>query len=165
MTSGEFKSLLLPCYRQMYATAFAILRNADDASDAVQDTMSALWQKHPVLNIPDNCQAFCCHAVRNVCIDRIRQNSRYYFDRIDCLYPLPANSATDSAVSLDTTKSYLSAILLKFKEKHRHILTLSIFSQLSNDEISNVTGESPENVRAILSRGRKKIKDCMNNEK
>lgn len=36
----------------MYATAFAILRNPDDASDAVQDAMSILWQ-----NIPKDMEA------------------------------------------------------------------------------------------------------------
>lgn len=36
MTDGEFNSILLPQYRQMYATAFAILRDSDDASDAVR---------------------------------------------------------------------------------------------------------------------------------
>lgn len=52
MTSGEFKDRVLPCYRQMYATAFAILRNPDDASDAVQDAISVLWQ-----NIPKDMEA------------------------------------------------------------------------------------------------------------
>lgn len=165
MTSGEFKSILLPCYRQMYATAFAILRNADDASDAVQDTMSTLWQKHPILEIPDNPQAFCYHAVRNVCIDRLRLNSKHYFDQIDNLHFLPADSQADYDVSLDTTTSYINDILLNFKEKHRQILTLSIFSQLSTDEISRATGESPENIRSIISRGRKKIRNYMNDEK
>ncbi len=53
MTDGEFKEILLPCYRRMYAVALAILRNEDDASDAVQDAISALWQRHMDLPIPD----------------------------------------------------------------------------------------------------------------
>ena len=55
--------------------------------------------------------------------------------------------------------------LAQLNERHRKVLTLSIFSQLSYDEISVATGESPENVRVILSRGRKTIKEFLKNER
>lgn len=161
MTRGEFKSIVLPCYRQMYATAFAILRNQDDASDAIQDIVTSLWQRHDALDIPDNPQAFYVHMTRNICIDRLRLDSKKYFEKIDSLYMIASDSEADTELSFSTTKARISDILLKFKEKHRKILILSIFSQLSNDEISVVTGESVENVRKILSRGRKKIKEYL----
>ncbi len=159
MTSGEFKSIIMPCYRQMYMTAFAILRNRDDASDLTQDLILSLWQKHASLPPPDNPQAFCISMARNLCIDRLRRDSNRFFDNIDSLYMMASDSRADSEVSLLTTRRCISEILLKFKEKHRKILILSLFSQLSTDEISTITGESTDNIRAILSRGRKKIKD------
>lgn len=164
MTSGEFKSILLPCYRRMYATAFAILSNADDASDAVQDTMSTLWQKHDSIAVPDNPPAFCCQSVRNTCIDRLRLNAKRYFDNIEALGSVAAEAATDGEVSFGTTRSYVAGLLSGFREKQRKILILSIFSQLLNEEISDITGETIENVRAILSRGRKKLREYMDNE-
>lgn len=165
MTDGEFKSTLLPQYRQMYATAFAILRNPDDAADIVQDVISSLWQKHEKMAVPDNIQAFCNRTVRNSCIDHIRLNSKRFFERIDTMYMVESDSKTDTDVSLSSTKSFISNILLRMKKKHQKILILSIFSQFSNDEISAITGETPENVRVILSRGRKHIKDYLKNEK
>ncbi len=164
MTDGEFNRVLLPQYRQMYATAFAILRDPDDASDAVQDVISSLWQKHSELAIPDNVAAFCRQTIRNHCIDRIRGDSKRYFERIDALYNLPTGSKTDSEVSLSTTSAFIMKCLTTLNKRHREVLTLSIFSQLSNDEISKATGESPENVRVILSRGRKTIKEFLKNE-
>lgn len=165
MTDGEYKSILLPCYRQMYATAFAILHDSADASDVVQDMMILLWQKHEAIAIPQNPQAFCARLVRNHCIDRLRSDTGRYFERIDSLYGMTSDIATDTDVSLRMTESYISEILSTFKAKQRKILILSIFSQLSNDEISSITGESPENVRVILSRGRKKIREYMTDER
>ena len=165
MTDGEFNRIVLPHYRQMYATAFAILRDPDDASDAVQDTVSSLWHKHRHLQIPDNAIAFCNHVIRNHCIDRIRVDSKRYFERIDEMYHLPTDSHTDSNVSLESTSSFILKCLAKLNIRHRKVLILSIFSQLSNNEISVATGESPENVRVILSRGRKAIKEFLKNEK
>lgn len=78
---------------------------------------------------------------------------------------MASDMEADTEISLRTTQSCISDILLRFKEKQRRILILSIFSQLSNDEISVITGESSDNIRAILSRGRKKIKEYLNNGK
>ena len=164
MTSGEFKSIILPCYRRMFATAMAILRNADDASDAVQDTVTALWQRHAGLSVPDNAEAFCCRAMRNTCIDRLRLDSKRYFDNIEGLWAVDSGEATDVDVSLNTMSAYIAELLSGFKEKQRRILMLSIFSQLTNEEISDITGETNENVRAIISRGRKKLKEYLTHE-
>lgn len=164
MTSGEFKSILLPCYRRMYATALAILRDADDASDAVQDTITALWQRHDRIAIPDNPPAFCCRSVRNTCIDRLRLNAKRYFDNIEGLCIVDTDVASDRDLSFNSMSAYIAELLSGFKEKQRKILLLSIFSQLSNNEICDITGETIENVRMILSRGRRKLKEYMNNE-
>lgn len=155
----------MPCYRQMYLTAFAILRNRDDASDVTQDLILSLWQRHETIPVPDNPAAFCVTMARNHCIDRLRHNSKNYFENIDSLYMMASDMEADTEISLRTTQSCISDILLRFKEKQRRILILSIFSQLSNDEISVITGESSDNIRAILSRGRKKIKEYLNNGK
>lgn len=164
MTSGEFKSILLPCYRRMYATAFSILRDVDDASDAVQDTISALWQKHESLEVPENPEAFCCRSVRNNCIDHLRSNAKRYFDNIGNLGDLASATQTDGNASLHTIQAYIDKLLSGFKEKQKKILMLSFYSQLTNDEISKITGESYENVRVIISRGRKKLKEYLENE-
>ncbi|MDE5585629.1 MAG: sigma-70 family RNA polymerase sigma factor [Muribaculaceae bacterium] len=165
MTDGEFKRILLPQYRQMYSAAFAILRDPDDASDAVQDTISVLWQKHETLNIPENVSSFCNITIRNHCIDRIRHNSKHYFERIDALCTLPSDTSTDSKASFTSTSSLIMKCLDHLNERHRKVMILSFFSQLSNNEISIATGESPENVRVILSRGRKTIKEFLKNER
>lgn len=164
MTDGEFNRILLPNYRQMYATAFAILRDPDDASDAVQDVISKLWLKHKGIPIPDNAEAFCRQTIRNHCIDRIRGDAKRYFERIETLLQLPTATKADSQVSLSTTSAFIMKCLMKLNKRHREILALSIFSQLSNEEISKATGESPENVRVILCRGRKTIKENLKNE-
>ena len=165
MTDGEFNKILLPQYRQMYTTAFAILRDTNDASDAVQDTFSALWQKHEQMAPPDNAQAFCNRTIRNLCIDRIRQDSKKYFERIDTLLMIPSDRHADSEASFNSTSSSIMKCLSKLNERYRKVLILSLFSQLSNNEIGVVTGETNENVRVILARGRKTIKDFLKNER
>lgn len=165
MTDGEFKDILLPCYKSMYTVAYTILRDPDDASDIVQDAISALWLRHKDLPVPDNPTAFCIRVVRNNCVDRLRANSKKYFDNIDDADILVSDSQSDNAISFQTTRLRIIKLLSKFKEKQRKILTLNIFSQLSNAEISKIMGESEENVRIILCRGRKMMKKYLNDER
>ncbi len=122
MTDAEFKDILLPCYRRMYAVAYAILRNADDASDAVQDAVSALWQRRGDLPVPDNSLAFCCRTMRNSCIDRLRIDSRRYFDNIDSADDIAAEGAADSLIAYNSAKERITGILSGVKEKQRKIL-------------------------------------------
>lgn len=164
MTDQEFKNILLPCYRRMYAVAFAILRNADDASDAVQDAISSLWQRHNELLIPIDPIAYCCRIARNTCVDFLRRNSKSYFDNIEAADMLTSVSDTDSTVEYSSARKFILGLLSNFKDKQRKILVLNFFSQLSANEISKIMGESEENVRTILCRGRKKIKECLNDE-
>lgn len=148
----------------MYAVAYGILRNSDDASDAVQDAMSSLWQRHDELLIPDNPIAFLSIATRNTCINILRSSSKRYFENIETVNLMMSGNTTDSSAEYSSARTRILEILSDFKDKQRKIIVLSIFSQLSTNEISKVMEESEENVRTILCRGRKKIKERINNE-
>lgn len=78
---------------------------------------------------------------------------------------MPSDTTTDSEASFTSTSSLIMKCIAQLKDRHRKVLILSLFCQLSNDEICTATGESPENVRVILSRGRKTIKEFLKNEK
>lgn len=144
----------------MYAIAFAIFRVSDDASDAVQEAMSRLWSQHLSLTLPDSPDAFCATVVRRTCLDMIRRR------RFDPLEGIEAadTASTDSDAAYHTALNYIKALLVQFPEKQRKVLTLSFISQLSNDEITTVTGLSDANVRQIISRGRQKLKTILSHE-
>lgn len=160
MTETEYRKQIVSCYRGMYAVAFRIFRNVDDASDAVQETMTRLWEKRTETTLPDNPAAFCNVAVRNTCLNMLRQRRFDSLEGID----LPSASPTDAGASYNSALSHLRSLLADFPEKQRKILILSFISQLSNTEITEATGESEANVRQILSRGRQKLKTLLSHE-
>lgn len=144
----------------MYAVAFGIFRNADDASDAVQETMSGLWSRHITLPVPDSPGAFCTSSLRHTCIDMLRKRR---FDSLEGVEAIAAQSA-DAPASFHSSLGFIRSLLDDFPPKQRKILTLSFISQLSNDEIVAATGESAANVRQIISRGRQKLKILISHE-
>lgn len=160
MDSSAFKRLLLPHYRRMYATAITILRNSDDASDAVQKAFTRLWEKRDDLPNIDTPEAYCVTTIKRICIDRIRKNA------------LPINEVTedtllisdDSDIQADNRESLQLVTLLmnKLPEQQRQVLQLRAFNDCSLEEIESITGLTGVNVRTLLSRARRRMKELFN---
>ena len=151
---------MLPHYRRMYATAITILRNSDDASDAVQEAFTRLWEKRDDLPNIDTPEAYCVTTIKRVCIDRIRKNT------------LPINEVTedtllisdDSDIQADNRESLQLVTLLmnKLPEQQRQVLQLRAFNDCSLEEIESITGLTGVNVRTLLSRARRRMKELFN---
>lgn len=72
MTAEDFKCRFLPLHPKLYRIAFALVGNADDAEDILQETYSKLWMKREELEAVRNPEAFCVTWVKNCCLDYLR---------------------------------------------------------------------------------------------
>lgn len=157
MTGTEFKSTVLPLRNAMYSIAFLILRNEDDAADTVQDTVLKLWQRRALIQPDGNLKGYCLSACRNNALSLIR-------DRHECV---PVNDSTDTCTEPDRHIEYrerLSMVekaMTRLPENQRTVIMLSSYSDCSNEEIAEITGMTNVNVRALLSRGRKRLREIL----
>lgn len=160
MDSSAFKRLLLPHYRRMYATAMTILRNSDDASDAVQEAFTRLWEKRDDLPNIDNPEAYCVTTIKRICIDRIRRST------------LPINEVTEDTLLISDDSDELADnreslqlvahLMNSLPEKQRYVLQLRAFDDCSLEEIESITGLTGVNVRTLLSRARRRMRELFN---
>ncbi len=164
MDPQQFKTIILPYHADMYRLAFSILRDADDAADVVQDTFLKLWEHRSELLSVKNHRAYCLSAVKNQACSELRKSrpespldSAPVSDMTDPYY--------DTADAIERTDSIamISRIIDDMPERQRTVFTLSTFASCSNEEISRLTGLSNVNVRAILSRTRRQIKNIFSN--
>ncbi len=160
MDSSAFKRLLLPHYRQMYVTAMAILRNSDDASDAVQEAFTRLWEKRDDLPNIDNPEAYCVTTIRRICIDRLRRTTYPINDLTEDTMLI----SDDSDEQADNRESIQLVTLLmsKLPEQQRQVLQLRAFNDCSFEEIESITGLTGVNVRTLLSRARRRMRELFN---
>ncbi|MDR1518304.1 MAG: RNA polymerase subunit sigma-70, partial [Dysgonamonadaceae bacterium] len=77
-----FTSKILPLKRKLFAKAFTILTSAEEAEDAVQDVMLALWNKRTDWQTIDNVEVYAMTLVKNFAIDRFRRKG-YRSDSLD----------------------------------------------------------------------------------
>lgn len=160
MDSSAFKHLLLPHYRRMYSTAMVILRNSDDANDAVQEAFTRLWERRDELPNIDNSEAYCVTTIKRICIDRLRSKTVTINDITEDTLLISDNSD----IHADNRESLQLVTLLmnQLPEQQRQVLQLRAFNECSFEEIESITGLTSVNVRALLSRGRRRLKELYN---
>ncbi len=148
-----FRKRFLPVYPKLYSIALAILGSSTDlASDAVQETMVKIWSKGDELLSVNNPEALSIAILRTTAIDIMRRQRKY--EQVDTITDIAPDSPPDHE-----TATILERIIDTMPPALKEILRLSIFEDLSAKEISEITGVSGTNVRQLLSRGRKKIKE------
>ena len=72
MTTEEFIHDIIPLQPAMQRMAEQILRNSDDAADAVQETLARLWHRRFRLGLVKDKRGYCLNALRNECISMLR---------------------------------------------------------------------------------------------
>lgn len=153
MTERRFNNEIIPMHAAMYRVAVAILGSA---ADVVQDIMVRLWNNRHALDSVSSLSGYAINAVRNECVTRMTRTQQYA--GIDSLIEQRADDDQHSAMERRESLRIVTGAIEAMPDTQRRVMELSAFGALSNSEIAEATGLTEVNVRAILSRGRKKLK-------
>lgn len=136
----------------LWRFATSILGDEESAKDVVQDVFEKVWTRTlPILNL----DAYVTRAVRNACIDLIRS-------RKEVTDELP-EVAGDSVERWDD-RELVRMAMSQLSERQRTVVHLKDIEGYSYEEISQVVGVPENQVRTILSRARKTMRDYIENE-
>lgn len=151
MNAEKFSSTVIPLYRELFAVAFTLIKDRDAAADIVQDAMVKLWNYRDMLDNVASVKGFAMVTLRNTAVDYCRRERPR--DRLDDI----AEPAIQPDLPDDVDLIY--GIIDALPERQRRIMRMSALEGQSTDEISEMTGLNADNIRQILSRGRKKIRE------
>ena len=142
MDAESFKKEFLPYHRKLYCIAYRLLENAADAEDLVQE-------------------AFSVTLVKNMCFDLLR-SGKYTLSRQSVeLAEVHNVSQADNFEARDEAQQ-VRHIIAHLPVQQQKIVTLRDVKGCSYEEIEQVTGLNATNVRVLLSRARKKIREEFN---
>lgn len=140
----------------LYAAAFSICKNAQDAEDVVQETFI---QYHMSKNQFENQQHIRAWLIR-VAINKAK-NVNHTFWRKNKV-PLEEYMET---LAFETPKSQnLFETVMKLPEKYRTAIHLFYYEDYGVKEIAGILRISESNVKTRLSRGRKLLKESLQEE-
>ena len=159
MTAEYFKQAYFSLHPKLYRVAFAILKNTENAEDILQNAYCKLWDDRNKLVDIQQPEAYCITLVKHLCIDLLRSSKtmRLSNNMDDYDFPDPLINTEKDVINREIIEK-IKAIIGRLPEKQQRILDLRAFADCSQEEIEQITGESSENVRVLLSRARNTLK-------
>ena len=134
----------------LYRSALAILGDAHEAQDAVQDAFVKYLEKAPEFESPEHEKAWLIRVTVNDCKSRLR--SPWHRRRTALSEGLPAPAPEERTV--------LEAVLA-LPPRDRAAVHLYYYEGYSTPEISAMTGQSEGTVRSRLARARQKLRNLL----
>ncbi len=154
MNPQAFQEKYLPLMPRLYRTAFAILGNAPDAEDAVQEVYLRLWEQADRVEKMEKPELFFMVTLRHLCITMLRQRHEdLTLEEVQDEMP-PAEEPQSSRLH-----TLLHGAVSALTPKARRIITLRHIGDYSIGHIAELTGETEVNIRAILSRTRRRLRN------
>jgi RNA polymerase sigma-70 factor, ECF subfamily len=144
-----------------FSLAFRMLGDDNLARDVVQETMITVWQKLKNIKSSEVYKTWIYKIVINKCYDQLRQKKRnreqVADDRTWIILSERVAQMPSSQIENDEMAKIIGLLTDKLSPKQKTIFILSEIEELTNDEISELTGISKSVIKANLYHARKNI--------
>lgn len=162
MSPEEFRKIILPEGRRLYALAFRYLNNREEAEDMVQEVMMKLWVDRNEQTHYANPAAWCTTVTRNSCIDMLRRKRRIRQEEISDAVMMPETGAGLSHSSDNREAAgMIGTIVSRMKEPYRSAVILRDMEGYSYEETAEIMQTKINALRTVLSRARRSIREEM----
>lgn len=146
--------------RKGFAYAIRLLGNADDAADAVQESLGILWSRRRTLRHDRNPAAWFFKVLRNRCIDALRKRHRRRHASIEPDGGVdPRDDRPDRIAERDEFRDRLARELENLESSLREILLLREEQNLTYAQIAEVLAIPQGTVMSRLYRARMNLRD------
>jgi RNA polymerase sigma-70 factor, ECF subfamily len=167
--NGALEEMFVASRNRFVAVAYSVLRNGEDAEDAVQDAFLSAYRHWPSFEGRSALRTWLTRIVLNAALMIQRKRKR----RLFTIHPLPENSNsrevnwTENIPSSEPDPEMLHAereilqlmdgIVGKLKPALRQALTMTYFDELSGSEASAMLGVSTGTFKARLFRAKRQV--------
>ena len=152
MDALTFQAEVRQIEKLMYRVSMSYLGNAEDAADAVQDTLVKAWEKRNVLSRPEQFKPWTMRILANRCKDVLRKRRRKSF------YPLEENTAT---VEMPPPQPPVMEAIRELKPEWRIVMILHYADGLTVQNIADSLGIPLSTVKTRMRCARKRLKQTL----
>jgi RNA polymerase sigma factor (sigma-70 family) len=138
---------------RLYDFAHSMLRNPEDASDAVADAFVVFAEKLPQLREPDRLRPWLYAIVRTQCLRRINARGRVVFGGDDQLADMADTAAaSDDVVARSELQQLVWDAAAGLAERDRALLDLHLRQGLDGADLGDAMGVSASNAYVMMNR-------------
>jgi RNA polymerase sigma-70 factor (ECF subfamily) len=154
-----FAELAGAAISRLDATAWLMLRDADRATDAVQNALVRAWRDLPTLRDPDRFDAWLRRLLVNACIDEIRRVRRRRLD-VD-ITDLSNPPAIADAASAIADRDQLERAFSRLEPEERAVIVLHHYLDLPLPEVAATLGIPLGTTKSRLYRGLREMRAAL----
>lgn len=157
---SRFEQIYLAYRQDMYRAAFAVLKNPEDAEDAVHDAFLRLIDNlGKVDGVCPKTRSYLLVITRNTAIDRYNRRKR--FVPVEDAEELPDAESTEEAALEQFDKAALKAAVMQLPQIYYDVICLEQVCDMDAHEIAAQLGLTYEAARKRLQRAKKLLKQII----
>ena len=157
MDKEMFIQRVVPMQAPMRLLAERILKDEDEAADAVQETFATLWQQHKKLDGIANVEGYCMRTLRYRCVDVLRK--RLPMQSLDEEMEISDEAILEESRRLEERSQKAEQLLSELSDRERELVTLRYIEALPTEQIAQRLKLTDSNIYTILSRAIHKMKE------
>jgi RNA polymerase sigma factor (sigma-70 family) len=143
---------------RLYDFAHSMLRNTEDASDAVADAFIKFAERLSQLREPDRLRPWLYAIVRTECLRRLKSRSRVAFGGDEQLVDMPDTAAApDEAIEIAALRQLVWDAADGLAERDRALLDLHLRQGLDGADLGDAMGVSASNAYVMMNRLRSQM--------
>jgi len=143
---------------KLYDFAYSMLRQREDAADAVADSFVTFAEKLPQLREPDRLRPWLYAIVRSECLRRLKQRKRVSYGDDDQLAAMADDAMTpDEAAEKAALQKLVWDAAAGLADRDRALLDLHLRQGLEGAELGEAMGVTAANAYVMLTRLRSQV--------
>lgn len=144
----------------MYAVALKILKNPQDAEDAVHNAILPIMRNLDAIKDVDSkdCMYYVTMAIRNISLNMIRDNHIQTIPLSEIEYKFENDENIAESVAMDESCKIIYKTIQGMAIEYRDVLILNLYYELSTSQISDFLNRKHGTVKSQLTRGKKLLK-------
>jgi len=163
---GAFEELVARHRDKLYARAFSMMRNEEEALDLSQEAWVKGWQRLAQFQGDSSFGTWMTRIVINLCLDQLRKQKRHRTDSIEAMseesggverqMPVITVNPTAGLERVELRKR-IDQALGQLSHEHRTVLVLHEFEEMEYKQIAKTMGCSIGTVMSRLFYARRKM--------
>jgi RNA polymerase sigma-70 factor (ECF subfamily) len=163
---GAFEELVARHRDKIYARAFSMLRNEDEALDLSQEAWVKGWQRLAQFQGDSSFGTWMTRVVINLCLDQLRRRKRQRTESLEAMdeesggverrMPVVTTNPTERLERAEL-RQRIDQALGQLSNEHRTVLVLHEFEDMEYKEIAKTVGCSMGTVMSRLFYARRKM--------
>jgi RNA polymerase sigma factor (sigma-70 family) len=158
----DFEATYREFFPRVFAYVYTRVNDTHSAEDIVADTFERAFVKADTLRSKDAFSTWLFTIARNCIISHARKRSRETVVDPDVMKEIsPSSASVESEVLMREEVRDLARILRGFPQREQDIIALKFDAELSNGQIAEIMGLAEPNVRVIIFRTLRKLREIM----